>query len=75
MTVRPGTPLDELGTSASRLHPLAGKVALGARAGRALGRIRLVNGDVLAFSSEHIRRVLGAEGWLGLGSRQTRLGA
>jgi len=39
---------------------------LSARADRVLGRVKLVNGDVLGFSSTHILRVLGARRWLGL---------
>ncbi len=38
---------------------------VGARADRAIARVRAVPGDVLVFSSAHILRVLGAR-WLGL---------
>ena len=38
---------------------------IGARADRAIGRIRAVHGDVLLFSSGHFLRVFAAR-WLGL---------
>jgi broad specificity phosphatase PhoE len=45
---------------------------IGARAGRAVTRIRAVGGDVLVFSSAHILRVLAAR-WLGLETAGGRL--
>lgn len=45
---------------------------IGARADRAIARIRAVEGDVLVFSSAHISRVLAAR-WLGLPAAGGRL--
>jgi broad specificity phosphatase PhoE len=45
---------------------------IGARADRAVARIRAVGGDVLVFSSAHILRVLAAR-WLGLETAGGRL--